>query len=160
MILISKVLQNLANGVQFGDKEKHMIKLNGFLSQSRPQYEKFINKICDNTASFDTKVEIPDSSYEAAIAVVLSLLYTIADNDPGKFENLNLPQELHDSIIQTLPSSTKKSKKHKHRHKKDDGATPLIAEDENAQQQNGGEQQQQQQQQIQQMQEGGQEVQQ
>lgn len=132
LILISKVLQNLANGVQFGDKEKHMTKLNGFLSSSRPQYEKFITKLCDNTASFSTKVNIPDSSYEAGIAVVLSLLYTIAYNDPDKFEGLELPQELHDSIVQTLPSSTKKSKRHKHRNKKEaDGATPLISGDDN-----------------------------
>ena len=113
-----------------------MIKLNGFLTSSRPQYEKFINKLCDNTAQFSTKINIPDSSYDASIAVVLSLLYTIAYNDPDKFEELELPQDLHDSIIQSLPSSSKKSKRHKH-HKKEeeDGATPLISGDDNN---NGG----------------------
>ena len=138
LILISKVLQNLANGVQFGEKEKHMTKLNGFLTSSRPQYEKFINKICDNTASFSGKVSIPDSSYDAGIAVVLSLLYTIAYNDSDKFEALELPQDLHDSIIQTLPSTTKKSKRHKHHKKGDDGDTPLIPENGNGNDGNDG----------------------
>lgn len=127
LILISKVLQNLANGVQFGDKEKHMIKLNGFLTSSRPQFEKFINKICDNTAPFSTPVSIPDSSYDAAVAVSLSLLYTLAYNDPDKFEGLELPKDLHDSIVQSLPSTSKKSKRHKHKTKGgDDGTAPLL----------------------------------
>jgi len=47
LILLSKVLQNLANGVKFGNKESFMVKLNGFIEQNQKKLVTFYDQICD-----------------------------------------------------------------------------------------------------------------
>jgi hypothetical protein len=39
---VSKVIQNLAGDVPFGEKEPFMVVFNGFIENNRPSYEKFI----------------------------------------------------------------------------------------------------------------------
>ena len=45
LILLSKVLQNLANGVKFGAKETFMTKLNGFIISNQEKLKAFYDKI-------------------------------------------------------------------------------------------------------------------
>jgi len=45
LILLSKVLQNLANEVQFGVKEPHMQKLNDFIAENLELIHKFFEEI-------------------------------------------------------------------------------------------------------------------
>lgn len=50
LLLIAKVLQNLANGAAFGDKEPFMQPLNAFLDEHRPPLEAFLEAVA---APFD-----------------------------------------------------------------------------------------------------------
>jgi len=50
LILIAKVLQNLANGVKFGQKEAFMIPLNDFIESNQASYRKFLEEISRNIA--------------------------------------------------------------------------------------------------------------
>ena len=43
LLLITKVIQNLANNVIFGNKEPHMKVLNSFLSENSRQVAKFLS---------------------------------------------------------------------------------------------------------------------
>ena len=45
LVLLSKVLQNLANGVQFGDKEDFMAPLNSFLEGNTDALYKFFDLV-------------------------------------------------------------------------------------------------------------------
>jgi len=45
LILVSKVLQNLANGVDFGNKEPYMRDLNSFIHETVPQVHKFFDQL-------------------------------------------------------------------------------------------------------------------
>jgi hypothetical protein len=40
-VLVSKVIQNLANGVEFGEKEQHMTKINRFIASNMVCAEAF-----------------------------------------------------------------------------------------------------------------------
>ncbi|KAL6045331.1 Ras GTPase activating protein ira2 [Balamuthia mandrillaris] len=53
LVLVSKVIQNLANGVEFGEKEEHMTQLNSFIRSNIPEMERFFEEI----ASFFPDVE-------------------------------------------------------------------------------------------------------
>jgi neurofibromin 1 len=46
LILLSKVLQNLANGVKFGSKESFMTKLNGFITANQEKLKGFYDRLC------------------------------------------------------------------------------------------------------------------
>ncbi len=46
LILISKVLQNLSNEVQFGDKEKYMLFINEWISQNQERMQRFLAHMC------------------------------------------------------------------------------------------------------------------
>jgi neurofibromin 1 len=45
LLLITKVIQNLANNVTFGNKEPHMKVLNGFLAENIRQVSKFLSEM-------------------------------------------------------------------------------------------------------------------
>jgi len=47
LVLVSKVIQNLANGVEFGGKEPYMVPLNSFLKQYRPKFEEFLSSLAN-----------------------------------------------------------------------------------------------------------------
>ena len=42
LLIVGKIIQNLANGVKFGSKESHMISFNTFLDKNKERYENFI----------------------------------------------------------------------------------------------------------------------
>ena len=45
LILISKVLQNLSNGVEFGQKEEYMLPLNPFITENIPMMHRFFDRL-------------------------------------------------------------------------------------------------------------------
>jgi len=57
LILISKVLQNLSNDIQFGDKEQYMVFLNRYITDNQKRMSRFITELCkeDNTPGRYTK---------------------------------------------------------------------------------------------------------
>eukprot|EP01028_Stygiella_incarcerata_P004474 TRINITY_DN1983_c0_g2_i1.p1 TRINITY_DN1983_c0_g2~~TRINITY_DN1983_c0_g2_i1.p1 ORF type:complete len:982 (-),score=292.26 TRINITY_DN1983_c0_g2_i1:160-3105(-) len=47
LVAIAKVLQNLSNGVLFGEKESFMESMNSVLVELRPQFEQYVKKLAD-----------------------------------------------------------------------------------------------------------------
>lgn len=45
LVLITKVLQNLAGGVEFGKKEQYMVKLNPFIKQNTDKMQGFLGEL-------------------------------------------------------------------------------------------------------------------
>lgn len=46
LILISKIIQNLANGIQFGLKEDYMGPMNEYINENQSKVNEFLNDIC------------------------------------------------------------------------------------------------------------------
>ena len=68
LLLITKVIQNLANNVIFGNKEPHMKVLNSFLANNIKQVTKFLS--------------------DAAVGLYIANYQFPADDDTGSTENL------------------------------------------------------------------------
>jgi hypothetical protein len=49
LILVSKLLQNLANGLEFGNKEPAMASFNPFISDNKEKVEAFFNILAVST---------------------------------------------------------------------------------------------------------------
>ncbi|KAH3746119.1 GTPase-activator protein for Ras family GTPase [Pelomyxa schiedti] len=70
LIVISKILQNLANGVKFGDKEQFMMKFNDFLEDNAAKLLKFYEQLCSPGPGTVEPIEVPDDYYEPALLVL------------------------------------------------------------------------------------------
>lgn len=44
-MLVSKILQNLANGIEFGGKEHYMVPLNSFLQENTSRLHRFFDEL-------------------------------------------------------------------------------------------------------------------
>jgi len=55
LLLITKVIQNLANNVTFGNKEPHMKVLNGFLAENIRQVSKFLSEMAARPRSAEVQ---------------------------------------------------------------------------------------------------------
>jgi len=108
LLLVSKVLQNLANDVMFGDKEPNMARLNSFLASQRPAYEQFIRRLCDNSAPLSEVVPIPDDSYRAALGVIFNQFLLVVRNDP---DYLNHAEHVPADLAEQIRNSFKKKKR-------------------------------------------------
>jgi hypothetical protein len=73
LILVSKVLQNLANGVDFGNKEPYMQDFNSFIHENVPHVHKFFDKLV--TVSVNVDDYEPLCSFQNAINVELPSLH-------------------------------------------------------------------------------------
>jgi len=49
LVLLSKVMQNLANGIKFGNKEAHMAKLNDFIEENIPLLHAYYDQIVEHS---------------------------------------------------------------------------------------------------------------
>ncbi|KAL6076221.1 Ras-GAP domain-containing protein [Balamuthia mandrillaris] len=76
LVLVSKVMHNLANDVAFGDKEPYMSAMNAFLEKKRKPVQNFITKLidieCDGQVSSQCTVD--DSEQEKAMKTLHKLL--------------------------------------------------------------------------------------
>lgn len=69
LILVSKTLLNLANGVMFGNKEPHMVKMNDFLTANREAISEYFEKFADIDPKTDPPaVHLPPHVYNNAVA--------------------------------------------------------------------------------------------
>ncbi|ELR12939.1 GTPaseactivator protein for Ras-like GTPase [Acanthamoeba castellanii str. Neff] len=57
LVLVSKVMQNLANGVEFGEKEEHMLRLNGFIRENLAKVEAFFEEIASESSTEEELAE-------------------------------------------------------------------------------------------------------
>ncbi|KAL0487675.1 hypothetical protein AKO1_008740 [Acrasis kona] len=68
LILISKIIQNLANGVVFGNKEKYMISMNEFLVSKREDMRNYLLSVIDKDfSSTATREEVLRPTHEEGI---------------------------------------------------------------------------------------------
>jgi len=72
LILITKVLQNLANGVYFGDKEQHMIPLNDVIDSNRGVLRDFVDTITTLTGEQDGQAQNEPAKSNVVISFPLS----------------------------------------------------------------------------------------
>ncbi|KAH3756518.1 GTPase-activator protein for Ras family GTPase [Pelomyxa schiedti] len=119
LIMLSKVLQNLSNGVKFGDKEEFMKKLNRFIDTNAQPLLKFFDRLCDKDAPLAGDVVITDEMYHACIATLFNQLCVINQDSTAKLDSLNLPPE----IVACVRAGGQKKKKHRHHHNEEQ---PLI----------------------------------
>jgi neurofibromin 1 len=68
LLLITKVIQNLANNVIFGNKEPHMKALNGFLSVNIRQVTKFLSDVAVRPRSLDVAASMKTFQQEAEVS--------------------------------------------------------------------------------------------
>jgi len=70
LILITKVLQNLSNDVEFGSKEPYMAKMNDFIQSNRVKLAQFYEKLVKPTNKPNTEVVLPKNMKTVQLAVL------------------------------------------------------------------------------------------
>lgn len=73
LILLSKCLQNLANGIEFGVKEPHLVPMNSFVSSNDAKVKQFFDELASSPSNEEYE---PLCSIETAIAKELPNLHT------------------------------------------------------------------------------------
>ena len=94
LILITKVLQNLSNDVEFGSKEPYMTKMNDFIIANRPKIGQFYVEMDKARSSSFTAPSLPKQMKSVSLAVISDHFRTNFD----KIENKDLKAKL-DPII-------------------------------------------------------------
>jgi len=92
LILITKVLQNLSNDVEFGSKEPYMTKMNDFIQSNRVKLVTFYDKLVKPSIKPPVTVEMPKNIKPVSLAVLSS---HIRENI-NKFENQELKKKLQE----------------------------------------------------------------
>ena len=105
LVLLGKVLQNLANGVLFGKKEPFMVRMNHFIARNLPAVGQWMDDISSGAApASEAPVDVP----RATLADSLLFLRThVAANLPKIQANLQqdgAPPELFDSLRSLVQS--------------------------------------------------------
>ncbi len=116
LVLVSKVIQNLANLVEFGEKENFMRGLNEFIVENQPRIEKLYEKISSNELGDGSEMSVPDTIKNACVR----RLYRRCFSDPDRlkdFLRIQLGEDFDsnttESIFQSMPRtySSMKGKK-------------------------------------------------
>lgn len=100
LVLISKILQNLASGVKFGSKEAYLTELNSFIDENDERCKKFLHEI--STPPVDENYEAL-CTLEVAKRVELPSLHTIIVKNLGKIGQ-TLAQYKNEETIPILAS--------------------------------------------------------
>jgi len=75
LILIGKLLQNLANNTLPGSKEAYMEKLNEFITNNQDELRKFFDDILDDSRGLQSaKVDVPDIAIQNALCIIHNFL--------------------------------------------------------------------------------------
>lgn len=67
LVIITKMLQNLANGVDFSNKEAFMTKFNDWLQDNTPKMHKLYEDLSASSEGEIDTIPIPDSYYKSAV---------------------------------------------------------------------------------------------
>jgi len=94
LILITKVLQNLANDVEFGSKEPYMTKMNDFIHSNRQKLIQFYDKLLKTPTKPDVRCDMPKNIKPLNVAILSN---HIREN-LSKFENPTIRKKL-ESIV-------------------------------------------------------------
>jgi len=94
LILITKVLQNLSNDVEFGSKEPYMTKMNDFIIANRPKIAQFYGDMEKARSHAFVAPNLPKHMKAVSLAVISDHFRSNFD----KIENKDLKQKL-DPVI-------------------------------------------------------------
>jgi len=94
LILITKVLQNLSNDVEFGSKEPYMEKMNDFVHANREKLSKFYDKLLKIPTKPNIKVTLPKHIKAVSLGVISQHIRSVMD----KIEDKDLRAKL-DTIV-------------------------------------------------------------
>jgi len=97
LILITKVLQNLSNDVEFGAKEQYMVKMNDFIQTNRPKLLAFYDRLLKAPSKPPVTVEMPKNMKPVSLA----LLAAHVQQNLEKFEDKNLRKQLENILGKT-----------------------------------------------------------
>jgi len=70
LILITKVLQNLSNDVEFGSKEPYMTKMNDFIQSNRNKLVQFYDKLVKPPTKPPVEIEMPKNIKQVSLAIL------------------------------------------------------------------------------------------
>jgi len=70
LILITKVLQNLSNDVEFGSKEPYMTKMNDFIQSNRSKLVTFYDKLLKPTTKAPAECTLPKNVKQLSLEVI------------------------------------------------------------------------------------------
>jgi len=71
LILMTKVLQNLSNNVEFGSKEPYMTKMNDFIQSNRDKLNLFFNKLVETTGNNNAPAaKMPKDTKEESLITI------------------------------------------------------------------------------------------
>eukprot|EP01114_Cavostelium_apophysatum_P003995 TRINITY_DN1412_c0_g1_i1.p1 TRINITY_DN1412_c0_g1~~TRINITY_DN1412_c0_g1_i1.p1 ORF type:complete len:1016 (-),score=160.34 TRINITY_DN1412_c0_g1_i1:852-3899(-) len=90
LILITKVLQNLSNDVEFGSKEPYMTKMNDFIQSNRGKLTKFFDQLVKPPTKPPVTIEMPRNIKPLSLSVLAGHLRDNLD----KIENTDLRKQL------------------------------------------------------------------
>ena len=94
LILITKVLQNLSNDVEFGSKEPYMTKMNDFIHSNRQKLSDFYEKLVKPATKANVTCALPKNMK----AVSLSVIANHIKENMGKVDNPTVKSRL-DSVF-------------------------------------------------------------
>jgi len=97
ILLITKILQKLANGGKFGNKEEFMDPLNDFLDENQPKMIQFLDH-CATSSVYkdDMRMEVSDSTWKSSITGIANLM---------KSNMTKLRQELQTYRVESLETN-------------------------------------------------------
>jgi len=96
LILITKVLQNLSNDVEFGSKEPYMTKMNDFIQSNRVKLAQFYEKLVKPASKPPITIDMPKNIKPVSLAVLAA---HIREN-LNKIEDADLRKKLQ-AIVET-----------------------------------------------------------
>jgi len=95
LVLLGKVLQNLANGVLFGKKEPFMIGMNDFISSNLPAINDWMDAISTGDSSFsETPTSVPQKVVSDSYNFLASHVRTNMTKIRAALDAQNAPPEL------------------------------------------------------------------
>ena len=116
LVIISKILQNLSNGIEFDESDRYLGDLNRFLHDKMESLQTFFNKLADPKLHETAFVVTSDQEYTSLLTIVSTLkehkdkIYTSLNKPETKRVFLQVLSEVDKSSISVTPKRKKLEK--------------------------------------------------
>jgi len=99
LVLLGKVLQNLANGVLFGKKEPFMIRMNQFITKNLESVGQWMDEISSSNSSFkESPTDVPQNVLTDSYQFVLAHITTNLRKIQANLQQAQAPPQLYASL--------------------------------------------------------------
>jgi len=99
LVLLGKVLQNLANGVLFGKKEPFMVRMNQFITKNIESVGKWMDEISSSNSSFkESATDVPPETLLNSYQFILTHLSNNLSKIRSNLEQAQAPPQLYASL--------------------------------------------------------------